>query len=102
MHSFTWKRKREADSAKNVTADATEVVQLQCEEETKGLLKTTYFIAENKLTNSKFGHLVKFMKDMECPFKKLNTDTSSYGSCLLTERSVNTKVMNCISYTPLL
>jgi len=62
-------------------AKAIQEAQLQCEEGTKGLLKTAYFIAENELANAKFSHLVKFMKDMECPaFKKLNTETPSYGS----------------------
>lgn len=40
-HTAAWKRKREADSAKSMMANATEVAQLQCEEETKGLFKTT-------------------------------------------------------------
>ncbi|MEQ2188426.1 hypothetical protein GOODEAATRI_014889 [Goodea atripinnis] len=61
-------------------AKAIEEAQSQCEEETKGLLKTAYFIAVNKLPKAKFCHLVKFMKDMEHPvFKKLNTETSMYG-----------------------
>ena len=70
------KRNCEADSAKNLKANAIQVVQFQCEEEMKGLLKTTYFIPENKWSNSKFGHLVKSMKEMECPsFKKLSKRT---------------------------
>ena len=44
-------------------ANAPEVAQLQCEEETKGLLKAACFIAENELANSDLGHLVKFMKE---------------------------------------
>ena len=48
-------------------AKAVEEAQLQCEEETKGLLKTPYFIAQNKLANAKFCHLVKFMKEVKCP-----------------------------------
>lgn len=80
-HTAAVKRKREADSAKNVMAKAIEKAQLQCEEEMKGLLKTAYFIAENEMAKAKFCHLVKFMKDMECPaFKNLNAETSSYGS----------------------
>uniref|UniRef100_A0A1A8N1F7 Uncharacterized protein n=1 Tax=Nothobranchius pienaari TaxID=704102 RepID=A0A1A8N1F7_9TELE len=74
------KRKREADSAKNVMAKAIEDAHLQSAAEMKGLLKTAYFIAKNEIAKAKFCHVVKFLKEMECPaFKKL-TETSSYGS----------------------
>ena len=46
-HTAAVKRKQEADSAKHVMVKAIEEGQLKCEEETKGLLKTTYFISEN-------------------------------------------------------
>uniref|UniRef100_A0A1A8N571 DUF4371 domain-containing protein n=1 Tax=Nothobranchius rachovii TaxID=451742 RepID=A0A1A8N571_9TELE len=79
-HTAAIKRKREADSAKNVMAKAIEDAHLQSAAELKGLLKTAYFIAKNEMAKAKFCHVVKFLKEMECPaFKKL-TETSSYGS----------------------
>ncbi|KAF7219382.1 zinc finger protein 862-like [Nothobranchius furzeri] len=79
-HTAAIKRKREADSAKSVMTKAIEDAHLQSAAEMKGLLKTAYFIAKNEMAKAKFCHVVKFLKEMECPaFKKL-TETSSYGS----------------------
>lgn len=50
-------------------AKAIKEAQLQCEEETKGLLKTAYCIAQNELANANFCHQAKFIKEMESPFK---------------------------------
>lgn len=67
FHTAAAKRKREADPARNVMAKAIKEAQLQCEEETKGFLKTAYCIAQNKLANANCYHQVKFIKEMECP-----------------------------------
>lgn len=42
------KTKHEACPGKNVMVEPVEQAQLQCKEEMKGLLKTAYFIAQNK------------------------------------------------------
>lgn len=44
------------------------VAQLHCEEEMKGHLTTPYLVTENKLPNSKFSPVVKFMKIMVVNF----------------------------------